>query len=212
MVILLILTWGMQSCTKYSYQQEGLWYTLLPGDTLESISMRYAVPVEEIKRLNDIYDPLDLTPGYNIYLPVPNQTKPEQPKTDSNIPQTRAKFSWPSPGTLSSGFGMRHGKMHEGIDITKDYGRDVRAAGAGIVEFSGNKSGYGKTIIINHGSGFKTLYAHNQKLFVKKGMKVNTSTIIATMGSSGNSSGIHLHFEVHYREKPQNPLRYLPIR
>jgi murein DD-endopeptidase MepM/ murein hydrolase activator NlpD len=174
--------------------------------------MRYSLSVEEIKRSNDIFDPEDLSPGINLYLPIPTQIKPKPLKTDIKSPQVRVKFSWPSQGTLSSGFGMRHGRMHEGIDITKDNGRDIRVAGIGVVEFAGNKSGYGKTIIINHGSGFKTLYAHNQKIYVKKGTKVNTGVIIATMGSSGNSSGIHLHFEVHYKDRPQNPLRYLPVR
>ncbi len=102
--------------------------------------------------------------------------------------------------------------MHEGIDITKDKGRDVRSAGAGVVEYAGRKSNYGYTIVINHGKGLKTLYAHNAKLYAKKGMRVNSGVIISRMGSSGKSSGIHLHFEVRYQGKPQNPLRHLPVR
>ena len=102
--------------------------------------------------------------------------------------------------------------MHEGIDITRDGGKDIRAVAKGKVEFSGRKNGFGKTIIINHSNGIKTLYAHNFRLYVKKGMYVKQGAIIAKMGKSGKSTGIHLHFEVRINGKPHNPLRFLPVR
>lgn len=214
----------LSSCSTHTTPIQGKWHTLKAGETLEVLSKRYSVPITDIKAANDIYDPKDLAPGNTLYIPTPVriktvETKPKTqakpvPKVNTRVKSKKAntKFIWPSQGTISSGFGMRHGRMHEGIDITKDQGRDIRAAAAGIVEFAGNRSGYGKTIIINHGGGFKTLYAHNQKHFVRKGIRVKTGALIARMGSSGRSTGIHLHFEVLYRGKPQNPLRYLPVR
>ncbi len=214
----------LSSCSSHTAPRHGKWHTLKTGETLEVISKRYSVPITDIKAANDIYDPEDLSPGNRLFIPTPVRIKTVQPeaKTKSKSvpgvsarPKTKkanAKFMWPSKGTISSGYGMRHGRLHQGIDITKDHGRDIRAAAAGIVEFSGHKSGYGRTIIINHGGGFKTLYAHNQKNFVKKGIRVKAGALIARMGSSGRSTGIHLHFEILYKGKPQNPLRYLPVR
>lgn len=211
--LLLFLIVGAVSCsTQTGRQRQGIWHTLAPGETLEVLSRRYSVPIIDIKRRNDIYDPEDLAPGIRLYIPIPPRIKPVPPSPEQKNKGYTTRFSWPSQGTISSGFGIRHGKMHTGIDITRDRGRDIKAAGAGTVEFAGRKNGYGYTVIINHGSGYKTLYAHNARLYVKKGTRVNRGAVIARMGASGRSNGIHLHFEVRYRNKPQNPLRYLPIR
>ncbi len=219
---IVLIALGLASCSTYTESRKGTWHTLQAGETLELLSRRYSVPISDIKQSNDIYDPEDLAPGNRLFIPTPalirpdplpanNKPKPKAKSTPTNR-QGTAKFEWPSQGTISSGFGIRHGKMHEGIDITKDKGRDIRAAGSGIVEFAGYRKGYGRTVIINHGGNYKTLYAHNQKLYVKKGMRVKTGVLISQMGSSGKSSGIHLHFEVRYKGKPQNPLRFLPVR
>ena len=119
---------------------------------------------------------------------------------------------WPSPGIISSGYGKRHGRMHQGIDLTRDGGFNIRAAASGKVVFSGYKNGYGKCIIIDHGRNLRTLYAHNQTNYVGKGQRVKQGSIIAKMGKTGKSTGIHLHFEVQLNGKHQNPLRYLPTR
>ncbi len=190
----------------------GFWYKLKAGDSLENVSKQFSVDKYEIQKINNIYDPEDIEIGMKIY--IPKAITYVRPKTINNnrYESTTASFIWPSPGTISSGYGRRHGRMHEGIDITRDKGRDIRAAADGIVEYAGRKNGFGNTIIISHSSNIKTLYAHNSKLYVKKGMRVRKGTIISKMGSSGRSSGIHLHFEVHVNGKPRNPLRYLPIR
>jgi murein DD-endopeptidase MepM/ murein hydrolase activator NlpD len=217
---------SLSSCSTYTAPKQGTWHTLAPGETLEVISKRYSVPISDLIAANDIYDPDDLAPGNQLYIPTPARIKKEPEKTKArsapkvtskpiSIPKkkhSKIRFIWPSKGTISSGFGLRHGRMHEGIDITKDRGRDIRAAAAGVVEFAGNRNGYGKTIIINHGSGYKTLYGHNQRLYVRKGVRVRSGALIARMGSSGRSTGIHLHFEVRYKGKPKNPLRFLPVR
>jgi murein DD-endopeptidase MepM/ murein hydrolase activator NlpD len=186
----------------------GIWYILNPGDTLEKLAQTYNVSVLEIRKQNDIYDPKDLSAGMKIFIPgVKTDPKKKRPAQSEYL-----RFDWPANGTISSGFGKRYGRMHEGIDITKDGGRDVRAAASGKVEFVGSKGSFGKTVVINHGRGMKTVYAHNERIYVKKGMTVRRGVIIAKMGSSGRSTGIHLHFEIRKRGKAQNPLRYLPAR
>jgi murein DD-endopeptidase MepM/ murein hydrolase activator NlpD len=122
---------------------------------------------------------------------------------------------WPVTGRLGDGFGMRvhpiskKRAMHEGIDISAPSGRDIRASASGTVSFAGTKNGYGKTVIINHGSGIKTLYAHASKLLVKNGQKVKKGEVIAKVGSTGRSTGPHLHFEVQVYGTPVDPLKYL---
>lgn len=118
-------------------------------------------------------------------------------------------FSNPTRGSLSSRFGSRWGRMHEGIDIAAKIGTPVYAADGGKVTFSGTKSGYGKIVIIDHGGGFQTYYAHNSKLVVSSGDKVYKGQKIAEVGNTGRSTGPHLHFEVRKNGKPINPLSYV---
>lgn len=213
MIVLLIAGLLLVGCAPATQNyRKGVWHTIKPGENLEAISDKYGVDEKKIQRANDIYDPEDLSPGMRIFIPTIVQ-KIRVPEYQKKEPENRRViFAWPSPGTISSGFGIRRGRMHHGIDITRDRGLDIRAAGSGIVEFAGVQNGYGKTIIINHGYGYQTLYAHNAKLYVKKGMRVKRGVVISKMGATGKSVGIHLHFEVRYRGKPQNPLRYLPVR
>ncbi|GGF94042.1 M23 family metallopeptidase [Paenibacillus abyssi] len=117
-------------------------------------------------------------------------------------------FSWPvSNATLTSKFGKRWGRQHKGIDLVGS--RSILAADHGIVEFSGTKNGMGITVIINHQNGYKTVYGHLSSLSVKKGEKVEKGDTLGNMGSTGNSTGVHLHFEIHRNGAVQNPLNYL---
>lgn len=122
---------------------------------------------------------------------------------------------WPTYGRLTSRFGLRRNPLgrgrqfHEGIDIANSKGTDIVASAKGIVVFSGYKSGYGRTIIIDHENGYKTLYAHNSSLLVSFGDRVEKGQVIAKMGSTGRSTGSHLHFEVHKDGNPINPLSIL---
>ena len=122
------------------------------------------------------------------------------------------KLTWPAKGTISSGYGLRQGKMHHGIDITKDNGKNIVAAAPGFVEFSGREKGFGNLIIIDHGNGIKTFYAHCSKLFALRNSKVKPGQLIARMGSTGKTIGPHLHFEIRIKGESKNPLKYLPVR
>ena len=192
------------------HSEPGIYYIWQKGDDLEQLSKLYQVSVLTIRKRNDIYEPEDLVAGKRIFIPT---RIPSQPISKIlSKPKKTSKLDWPAKGTISSGFGKRQGKMHYGIDITRDGGPNIVSVTKGVVTFSGRKKGFGNTIIIDHGNSLKTLYAHNSKLFVKKGAKVKRGQLISNMGSTGKVTGIHLHFEVHHKGKAKNPLRYLTTR
>ncbi len=128
----------------------------------------------------------------------------------------RPNFLWPVSGMLTSYYGTREDPMggesdqfHAGIDISVPSGTAARAAWKGIVVFAGYNDTYGKMVKIDHLNGFSTLYAHNSRLLVHAGQRVKAGAVIAFSGSTGRSTGPHLHFEVHKDGWPANPLRYL---
>ena len=120
-----------------------------------------------------------------------------------------AGLIWPVRGSVSSGFGMRWGRMHQGIDISAGTGTPIRAAKAGTVTFAGTMGGYGNCVIITHSGGLSTLYAHQSRIAVSGG-SVSQGQVIGYVGSTGSSTGPHLHFETRVGGTPQNPMRYLP--
>jgi len=115
---------------------------------------------------------------------------------------------------VASGFGVRIDpvykvpKMHTGMDFTGPLNTEIFATGKGVVESVGWMQGYGNTVIIDHGFNYKTVYAHLNKFNTRKGARVNRGDVIGFMGSTGKSTGIHLHYEVHHRGKPVNPQNY----
>ncbi|QGQ96614.1 LysM peptidoglycan-binding domain-containing protein [Paenibacillus psychroresistens] len=118
-------------------------------------------------------------------------------------------FAWPVVGPqLTSEFGKRWGKLHAGTDTVSD-NKNILAADNGKVIFAGKKSGYGNCIIIDHQNGYQTLYGHLSKINVVDGQKVLKGEKIGLMGSTGNSTGVHLHFEIRKDDKQENPLKYL---
>ncbi len=121
-------------------------------------------------------------------------------------------FVWPTKGVLTSGFGWRWGRMHKGVDIAGPVGTPVSAAAEGVVVTAGwNSGGYGYLVEIQHPDGSLTLYAHNSRVLVQAGQQVAQGQQISEMGSTGYSTGPHLHFEVHPSGKGAvNPMAYLP--
>lgn len=123
---------------------------------------------------------------------------------------------WPAAGPITSPFGWRvhpifgTQRYHSGIDIGADYGDPILAADSGTVIFSGWMGGYGKAVVIDHGGGISTLYAHNSELLVEAGYRVQKGQLISRCGSTGYSTGPHLHFEVREDGTPVSPLGYLP--
>jgi len=125
------------------------------------------------------------------------------------------RLAYPVYGPISSEFGWRvhpisgTERLHAGIDFAVDYGTPIAAAGSGVVIFAGWYGGYGYAVIIDHGGGITTLYAHADELLVSEGATVNVGTIVARVGSTGYSTGPHLHFEVREDGEPVDPRKYL---
>ncbi|MCE3287587.1 MAG: Peptidase [Gaiellaceae bacterium] len=120
-----------------------------------------------------------------------------------------AGLIWPCDGVVVSGFGLRWGRMHEGIDIGCAYGAPNRAAASGTVIYSGWLGGYGNLVVLDHGNGLSTAYAHGSSLLVGLGQSVSQGEAVSLVGSTGNSSGPHLHFEVRVNGQAVDPLFYL---
>ncbi len=118
-------------------------------------------------------------------------------------------FTEPAVGVLTSPFGNRWGRNHNGIDIGAEQGSDIIAADSGYVLLSEWVDGYGNYLIIDHGNGFETAYAHCSELLVSQGTQVCQGQIIALVGSTGNSTGPHLHFEIKLDGIFQDPLNYV---
>jgi murein DD-endopeptidase MepM/ murein hydrolase activator NlpD len=116
---------------------------------------------------------------------------------------------WPVNGPVVSGFGMRWGRMHEGIDIAVGYGTPIHAAASGTVIFSGWMSGYGNFVIIDHGGGMATAYGHQSSIAVGGGQSVSQGQVIGYVGCTGHCFGPHLHFEVRINGSAVDPLGYL---
>lgn len=134
---------------------------------------------------------------------------------DKHLRLASSPAVWPTEGWLTSRFGTRispfTGKrqFHSGIDIAGAAGTDVISTARGKVVFAGNKGPMGRTVILDHGFGIRTHYGHNDKLLVKKGERVERGQVVALLGSSGRSTGPHLHYTVEVRGKAMNPLDYI---
>lgn len=143
-----------------------------------------------------------------------NITRMLQNHSPSTVMGT-GQMIWPLGGPVTSEFGWRthpiygNARFHSGIDIGGDYGLDIAAADSGTVTYAGWISGYGNTVIIDHGNGISTLYGHNQSLTVSEGQAVSQGQTIAHCGSTGNSTGPHCHFEVRVNGEPTSPYGYL---
>lgn len=184
---------------KGSALAQPVYHTVRTGENLWTIASRYGVTVNEIARANQISSSGTIQPGQE--LEIPNAAGPATASGSS--------LTWPVFGTISSPFGMRHGVMHQGLDIAADRGTAIRAAAAGRVKSTGWMGNYGNTLVIDHGNGMSTLYAHCDKLLVSKGQQVTAGQQIALLGNTGRSTGPHVHFEVIVNGKRYDPLRYL---
>jgi len=167
---------------------------------------------------NQMYTPVnkkfDKKIALNGTLSKPKKDKPILNRLESiTVPyvKTSGRFNWPVRGRLSSIYGSKGQGLHnDGINIIAPLGTSVRAADAGVVAYAGNElRGFGNLLLIKHSGGWVTAYAHNEKLLVKRGDKVNKGQIVAKVGASGNVVKPQLHFEVRKGKRAINPLRHL---
>ncbi len=198
---------------------DGVLHVVKPGETLSGLAQKYEVAMDEIvgytaNGIESIDAPL--TVGREIV--VPGGTRPfavagagastlSRASAPSDAPQGSGNFGWPAAGYVSQGYWGGH----PAYDLAGWVGSPVTASDAGYVVLAGGgwNGGYGNHVIIDHGNGFSTLYAHLNSIFVSPGETVGKGAQVGTMGNTGNSTGPHLHFEVRYGGVPYNPGNYL---
>ncbi len=206
----------IESATEVQ-ESDGVYHIVRPGQTLWRIARAYGVSLEELAQANGIDDPTRVAAGRPLYIPgataVLNIPAYPAPPPAPPLPQTAAgEWHWPVVhGEILSYFGAPRGSHeHAGIDIDGRRGQQVLAARGGLVSYSGNTMrGYGRTIVIDHEDGFHSLYAHNDRLLVRAGQRVDRGQPIALVGRTGNASGEHCHFEIRRDAVPVDPLLYL---
>ncbi|HAI21043.1 MAG TPA: peptidase M23 [Clostridiales bacterium UBA8153] len=177
------------------------------GESLWTISRRYGVTVEAITRANRLLGDAVLAVGQQLFIPTGAPAGP----VEGTAPRiASASFIWPVRGRITSGFGMRWGRMHQGLDIAAPHGHPVSASRDGRVSFAGRWGGFGNLVIISRPSGISTYYAHLSRIEVRVGQALEAGQRIGRVGSTGNSTGPHLHFEIRFNGRPVNPRLYLP--
>jgi len=181
---------------------KGILYKIGPGQSIDSLANNFDIESSAIRNSNNIGFNEKVESGRLVLLPG---VKPEFGYQD----RLEKMLIAPVNARISSYYGRRWGRMHEGVDYAVYIGTSIRAAGAGRVVYSGWASGYGKAVIIEHRKGLRTLYAHNSQLLVSVGEFVERNEVISKSGNTGNSTGPHLHFEVQINSRAVNPLNYL---
>ncbi len=191
----------------------GVYYTVAEGDNLAKIAEKFGVADADVINYpgNALTEPFTLKSGQTLVIPNGREeavTLP-QPPADLDYP-----LAWPLLGIITQGyFPDRAENPHYAIDIGAPYGSNVYAADAGtVIHAQWARTGYGFTVIIDHGNGIKTLYAHLKGTFVSNGDIVTRGQLVGAVGSTGNSTGPHVHFEVRENNVRMNPLNYLKPR
>jgi murein DD-endopeptidase MepM/ murein hydrolase activator NlpD len=181
------------------------------GETMWSIALRYNTSVQNIRKSNPNKIPANLSIGDKLIIPDSTYTAAvfTEESSRGGMLLSSMIFSWPIIGMITSHYGWRKTGFHHGLDIAAGIGESIKAAASGYVSFAGYKPVYGNTVIINHPGGKQTVYAHAQKIYVKKNQYVTKGEILATVGVTGNTTGPHLHFEIREGKQTYDPLKYL---
>jgi len=194
---------------------DGAYHEVAEGDTLESIAEEYKVECEVIITCEyNHLEPPDHSIAEGMQLIIPGGEKPYVPKVVTayagSVPEGArgtGRFQWPVLGRITQGYWYGH----RAIDIGAPIGSALLAADGGFVSFAGwTDVGYGYLVVIDHANGFATYYAHMSNIYVFTGQAVERGQVIGAVGSTGWSTGPHLHFEVRYYGVQQNPRAYLP--
>ncbi len=218
-------------------QGDGMFHTVRKGETVWRISRSYGVTVDAVTSANRIRDVRRVQVGQRLWIPgarglegtgsgtpgaLGGVWRGEGERTAQPTSATRPAppprpdtgslgVLWPVEGRVSSRYGPRWGRVHEGIDIAAKTGTPVRAAESGRVIYSGSGLGaYGNVLILKHEGRYSTVYAHNRRNRVKKGDFVERGQVIALVGATGNATGPHLHFEVRRGRRAVDPSSVLP--
>jgi len=179
------------------------------GETLWDIARASGTSVEQLQSLNPGIEPNNLCIGEVLNLPGGPGGSALAMNQISRGMGYRVILNWPIIGKITSYFGWRKLGFHYGLDIAGKTGDPIRAAAAGVVQYAGWKGNYGKAVIIEHQDGRQTLYGHMQRTLVQPGESIARGDIIGRVGSTGHSTGPHLHFEVREEGACCNPLKFL---
>jgi murein DD-endopeptidase MepM/ murein hydrolase activator NlpD len=212
-------------------------HVIRQGETLSEIASAYGLDVEALQRANHLSTASHIIVGETLRIPGKERTQELAALNQTFHSSDRSlflgvqrhldrrthapakagpDFIWPVEGTLTSPYGERHRAMggggtrfHAGIDLSVPTGTPVQAAQEGVVVFAGYNGAYGRAVKLEHQQGFSTLYAHNSRILVHVGQTVKVGQVICLSGSTGRSTGPHLHFEVHKDGWPVDPLLHL---
>ncbi len=193
----------------------GIHHRVERGQTVYRIAKTYGIEPDALLEINKIEDPRTLRTGQLLWIPgatrrrtVPTLEDLRDPR-EVNYRLAGKRLVMPLRGTISSGYGPRNGRMHEGIDILAPEGTPVRAAGYGVVLYAGDgMRGYGNAVILDHGDGITTLYAHLKDFHVESGDVVAAGSVIGEVGDTGNATTMHLHFELRSDGEGVDPEKY----
>jgi len=201
--------------------EDGVVHIVQPGQTLWRIARAYDIPLDKLAETNGIDDPSRVDVGTPIFVPgaratlvvAPFPAPPPTARTGPAVPpHAPADFLWPiDGGAFMRPFGeKRRRHTHAGVDIRGARGQDILAAKDGVVAFCGRtKTGYGTMVVLDHGDGVQTVYAHAQKVLVKSGDTVRRGQPIALVGRTGNATTEHCHFELRLANRAVDPMSYL---
>jgi len=188
---------------------DGVPYQVKKGDSLASIAAQYGTTLNALLDANDL-ETTQIHPGDNIFIPGGKISDYDYKKATGTL------FVYPTSGRFTSGFGYRADpftgarRFHYAIDLANREGTPIRASQGGtVVSVLDRPTGYGKSIIIRHPNGYQTLYAHLSEFNIRQGQYVSQGQVIGKMGSTGRSTGPHLHFAIYRNNVPVDPLIYL---
>ncbi len=204
----------------------GFYHEVQRGENLYRIGQRYGVPTAVLAKTNRIRDVRGIRVGTKLWIPRASSNarsvSARRAMRPGRVSEARRlarldlrrssnlSFAWPVRAKITSRFGHRGGRPHEGLDLGAKRGTPIQAAEAGRVIHSGRLSAYGNAVILKHAGHYRSVYAHASKTLVTKGQFVEKGQKIALVGTSGRSTGPHLHFEIRKRESARDPMLYLP--
>lgn len=218
------------ACATKPGAGKGVWHEVRPGENVWRIARHYGAKPRDVIRSNDIGNVRGVQVGALLWIPggrsqggggaVPLLTAPRSqptvvmPRLALGSCEARKdaslRFSWPVQGKVTSRFGRRGHRHHDGLDISASSGTPVHSAESGRIIHSGRLGAYGRIVIVKHAGNWATIYAHNRKNRASKGDFVERGQVIAEVGSSGNASGPHLHFEIRRNNQALDPALCLP--
>jgi murein DD-endopeptidase MepM/ murein hydrolase activator NlpD len=195
--------------TPEPFRTGGIYHKVLPGETLWRISQDYNIDLDVLVNVNRIPNAAKIEKGQMIFIPGATSAKSVEPEKTYSA---EFNFIWPAQGKIIAYFGERfNDRLNKGLNIQMKGEAEILSSRSGRVSFAGFLKGYGRTLIIDHGDGFSTVYANNSQVLLKAKDFVSQGMVVARSQPDARKGAVsYLHFEIRRGSKPQNPLYYLP--